>query len=208
MPRLLYFITAAFIPDWHAGQLNLWSGYQVECHAVPFKPQKPKRHRPQRVVWNYEAANPNIPKRYLLLPPQLSLSFCSELKTQEMGVNGSSSSSETTSQSTTTNFVPNCALLLSSPKFMPFFRASSKKPNFVAPNVIVIGELVQSSVVTVADKCFRLLHLFTSQNPLLEKVLSLPNEFHSFCHQVSLSLSSEWVSKELTKSLLCSGFCI
>ncbi|KAF3446111.1 hypothetical protein FNV43_RR11290 [Rhamnella rubrinervis] len=102
-----------------------------------------------------------------------------------MGVNESSSSfAETTSQSSTTNFVPNCALLLSSPKFMPFFRASSKKPNFVAPNIIVIGEVVQRAAVTAADKCFTLLHLFASQNPLLKEVLSLPNKFHSFCHQV------------------------
>lgn len=108
-----------------------------------------------------------------------------------MGVNESLSSSvETTSQSATNNFVvPNCALLLSSPKFMPFFRASSKKPNFVAPNIVVFGELVHSSIMSAADKCFRLLHSFASQNPLFKKVLSLPNEFHSFCHQVSFSLA-------------------
>ncbi|KAH7523883.1 ylmG homolog protein 2, chloroplastic [Ziziphus jujuba] len=95
-----------------------------------------------------------------------------------MAVNESSSSAETS------NFVPSCTLLLSSPKFMPFMRTSDKKPNFVAPNIVVIGELVHSSVVSAAEKCFRLLQSFASQNPLLKKVLSLPNEFHSFYNQI------------------------
>lgn len=95
---------------------------------------------------------------------------------------------ESSSSAETSNFVPSCTLLLSSPKFMPFMRTSDKKPNFVAPNIVVIGELVHSSVVSAAEKCFRLLQSFASQNPLLKKVLSLPNEFHSFYNQVNTSL--------------------
>ncbi|GMN63251.1 hypothetical protein TIFTF001_032338 [Ficus carica] len=87
--------------------------------------------------------------------------------------------------------VPNCGLLLSSAKFDPFLLPPflSKKPNFVPPNLLLIGDHVRSSIFSAADKCLKSLHSFASQNLLLQKALSLPHDFHTFCHQVKKSLS-------------------
>ncbi|EXB74895.1 Uncharacterized protein ycf19 [Morus notabilis] len=98
----------------------------------------------------------------------------------------SESSSSDNSNHTASNFVTNCGLLLSSAKFDPFLRSplSSKKPNFGPPNILLIGDHLQSSIASAATKCLRFFHSFASQNPLLQKALSLPHEFHSFCHQI------------------------
>ncbi|GMN63300.1 hypothetical protein TIFTF001_032387 [Ficus carica] len=50
--------------------------------------------------------------------------------------------------------VPNCGLLLSSAKFDPFLLPPflSKKPNFVPPNLLLIGDHVRSSIFSAADK--------------------------------------------------------
>lgn len=153
-----------------------------KCHAAPTKIQKRKRRSLEP-----EAADPSRfpdPRVIFFSFASLGFWFWIEPTTQEMAVNDLSSSSS----AETSNFVPNCALLLSWPKFVPFLGTSAKKPNFVAPNIVVIGELVHTSVVSAAEKCFGLLHSFASQNPLLKKLLSLPNEFQSFRHQVSISL--------------------
>lgn len=87
--------------------------------------------------------------------------------------------------------VPNCALLLSSAKFVPFLKEPSKRPKFVSPNVVVIGELVRSGVLSVGDKFLRFFNSFASQNSLFRKVVSLHQEYQSFCHQVMNALSFE-----------------
>ncbi|KAL5559542.1 hypothetical protein UlMin_035753 [Ulmus minor] len=96
-------------------------------------------------------------------------------------------SSAENSKAAAANLVPNCALLLSSSaKFVPFLRPPSNKKlnNLASPNVVAIGELLQTSISSVADNFLKFLHSFASENPLLQKVLSLHSEFNSFCHQV------------------------
>ncbi|KAL5559539.1 hypothetical protein UlMin_035750 [Ulmus minor] len=91
------------------------------------------------------------------------------------------------SKAAAANLVPNCTLLISSSaKFMPFLRPPSNKKlnNLASSNVVAIGELLQTSISSVADNCLKFLHTFSSENLLLHKVFSLHSECNSFCHQV------------------------
>ncbi|KAG2666872.1 hypothetical protein I3760_15G085800 [Carya illinoinensis] len=73
----------------------------------------------------------------------------------------------------------------------PFLRPSNSGPNsnykpsshFVRPSVLLRD--LRCSVMSTADKCFRFLLLFASQNPLLDKVLSLSSQFQGFCQQIN-----------------------
>lgn len=54
-------------------------------------------------------------------------------------------------------------------------------------------QLLHTSFTTAADNFFRFVHSLASQNPFLNKVLSLPAEFHTLCVQVRNSkLSLSW----------------
>ncbi|KAL5783528.1 hypothetical protein ACOSP7_008557 [Xanthoceras sorbifolium] len=83
------------------------------------------------------------------------------------------------------NFVPNCIILSSvfppSPFAHPFVRPS------IAKNMVPVASIVtdlQSSINSTAGKFSRFVHSLASQNPVLQKFLSLSTEFHSFCYQV------------------------
>lgn len=96
-----------------------------------------------------------------------------------------------------TKSVPNPAILswCTFTTQTPFLRPSNSGPNsnsnyklsshFVRPSVILRD--LRCSVMSTADKCFRFLLLFASQNPLLDKVLSLSSQFQGFCQQVTLN---------------------
>ncbi|XP_062097232.1 ylmG homolog protein 2, chloroplastic [Humulus lupulus] len=95
-------------------------------------------------------------------------------------------SSSSMAETSKPNFVPNCGtLLLSFPKFAPFLKASSpsatssssRKPNFIPPDIFAIAQNLHTSVLSAAHNSLRNLHSFASQNPLLNKLLSL-NSFH------------------------------
>ena len=119
-----------------------------------------------------------------------------------MALNESSNSTDIT-ECKATKPVPNCGMVswafTQTPLAPPFLRPSnsnsnSKPCNYVCP-IIILRDL-QSSIMSTADKCFRFLHLFASENPVLNKLLSLSSEFHAFRKQVTLSLSLRYSVRE------------
>ncbi|GMY29069.1 ylmG homolog protein 2, chloroplastic [Fagus crenata] len=111
-----------------------------------------------------------------------------------MALNESSNSTDIT-ECKATKPVPNCGMVswafTQTPLAPPFLRPSnsnsnsnsnSKPCNYVCP-IIILRDL-QSSIMSTADKCFRFLHLFASENPVLNKLLSLSSEFHAFRKQI------------------------
>ncbi|XP_030489625.2 ylmG homolog protein 2, chloroplastic [Cannabis sativa] len=91
------------------------------------------------------------------------------------------SSSSSMAETSKLIFLPNSGtLLLSSPKFSPFLQASSPPPpsssrkhNFIQSEIFAIAQNLRTSILSAAQN----LHSFASQNPLLNKLLSL-NSFN------------------------------
>ncbi|KAJ4708900.1 ylmG-like protein 2, chloroplastic [Melia azedarach] len=85
------------------------------------------------------------------------------------------------------NIVANCTLLssafLQTPFVQPFLRPSIERNMVPVASSNVIRDL-HNSIVSTTDKFSRFFHSIASQNPVLQKFLSLSSEFHSFCHQV------------------------
>ncbi|KAK3213254.1 hypothetical protein Dsin_017960 [Dipteronia sinensis] len=85
------------------------------------------------------------------------------------------------------NFVPNCIILSSAfsqtPFVHPFLRPSVAKNMVPIVSSNIITDL-QNSIKSTADKFSRFFNSFASQNPVLQKLLSLSSEYQSFCYQV------------------------
>ncbi|TXG61788.1 hypothetical protein EZV62_013151 [Acer yangbiense] len=85
------------------------------------------------------------------------------------------------------NFVPNCIILSSAfsqtPFVHPFLRPYMAKNLVPIVSSNIITDL-QNSIKSTADKFSRFFHSFASQNPVLQKLLSLSSEYQSFCYQV------------------------
>ncbi|XP_015572872.1 ylmG homolog protein 2, chloroplastic [Ricinus communis] len=74
-------------------------------------------------------------------------------------------------------FVPNCVFLSSWVSQNPFLIRPFKPITLPSPNC-ALREL-HTSLASTADKCFKILHLFASQNPILRKLLSLSSDCSS-----------------------------
>lgn len=78
-----------------------------------------------------------------------------------------------------------CFFLLSvanylTPPLHPILRPISR------PNLGLLPELFQKSLVSAAERCFRALRSFVAENPFLGRVHSLQSEFENVCRQVIL----------------------
>ncbi|KAM3711182.1 hypothetical protein ACB098_01G089800 [Castanea mollissima] len=91
--------------------------------------------------------------------------------------------------------VPNCGVfswaftqtpLAVAPQFLRPFNSNSKpsSSNYVCPNPNTFLRDIQSSIMSTTDKCFKLLHLFASENPVLKKLLAWSSEFHTIRKQI------------------------
>lgn len=111
---------------------------------------------------------------------------------QDMALN-----SDNVTECKATKPVPNCGVFswafTQTPLAVapPFLRPFNSKPsnNYVCPNPNTILRDIQTSIMSTTDKCFKLLHLFASENPVLKKLLSWSSEFHTIRKQVRNSPS-------------------
>lgn len=114
---------------------------------------------------------------------------------QDMALNG-----DNVTECKATKPVPSCGVfswaftqtpLAVAPPFLRPFNSTSKpsSSNYVCPNPNTILRDIQSSIMSTTDKCFKLLHLFASENPVLKKLLAWSSEFHTIRKQVRNSHS-------------------
>ncbi|KAG5048310.1 hypothetical protein AAZX31_04G054800 [Glycine max] len=66
-------------------------------------------------------------------------------------------------------------------------------------------QLLHTSFTTAADNFFRFVHSLASQNPFLNKVLSLPAEFHTLCVQIRKQRNVGLVSSHNFAAVLPGG---
>lgn len=69
------------------------------------------------------------------------------------------------------------------PFVQPFLKPSFARNMVPVASPNIIRDL-QNSIISTTDKVSKFLNSLASQNPLLQKFLSLSSEFHNFCHQV------------------------
>ncbi|XP_061374838.1 ylmG homolog protein 2, chloroplastic [Gastrolobium bilobum] len=83
-----------------------------------------------------------------------------------------------------TKKVPYCWGNAQTPFALPFLRFRVPNSNFTT---FVSPPELRRSITNAADHFFSFLHSLASQNPILNKVLSLSSEFHSLCVQIRCS---------------------
>jgi len=121
-----------------------------------------------------------------------------ELNPTKMGANNTNDSS--TEIEKTQKKVSHCWGNAQIPFALPFLTLpNSNFATFLSPPQL------HTSFTAAADHFLTLLHSLASQNPFLNKIISLPSQFHTLCVQVLLKNFPLFASIYVAKIMLCLG---